>query len=132
MRKSIFLTVVAFASLGSATRLQSRTASHLDVAATTTHQQFAELTAATLYGGEGQVFAQMRAEAANEIAFNIMGALKSKAKQMGKNAIGGLRKKYGMSEVSGDAEVAQYILSEIANGNPVYMKALGQVAHNAF
>ena len=32
--------------------------------------------------------------------------------------------------MSGDAEVAQFILSEIANGNPVYMKALGQVAHN--
>lgn len=46
-----------------------------------------------------------------------------------------MKKQYlGMSQVSStsvDGEVAQYILSEIANGNPEYLKALAQIANSA-
>jgi hypothetical protein len=40
----------------------------------------------------------------------------------------------GFSEVDSkqvDSEVAQYILSELANGNTEYLKALAHIAHQA-
>lgn len=87
----------------------------------------AEVTAATLYGGNDQMAAEMMEQASNQITFDFLKALKKKAVSLGKNAVGGLKKKFLGGAAQVDADVAQFILSELANGNPAYYKALGEV-----
>lgn len=95
-----------------------------------------ETTAATLFGGDSPVFAELRDLAADQIAFGFLDKLKQKAKDIGgnvaKKALENARKNYlGFSEVEADGEVAKYILSELANGNVDYLKSLAQVTHQS-
>ena len=92
-----------------------------------------ETTAATLFGGDSPVFAELRDQAANEITWGFLNGLKDRLINVGKGALENARKNYlGFSEVSSakaDGEVAQFILTELANGNQEFLKALGQIAH---
>lgn len=92
-----------------------------------------ETTAATLFGGDDKIFAELRDQAADQIAWGFLSGLKDRIGGIAKGAIDNARKNYlGFSEVSSakaDGEVATFILSELANGNQDFLKSLSQIAH---
>lgn len=93
-----------------------------------------ETTAAALYGGSDPVFAQLRDQAADAITWGFFDSFKDKLVDIGKGVANNARQNVlGFSEVSStklDGQVAQYILTELANGNADFLKALSQIAHS--
>ena len=90
--------------------------------------------AATLYGGEGEAFAQLRDRAVEQLAYNWFDSVKQQlgplAAKVGTSLLTNVRKNVlGFSEVSSaklDGEVAEYILGELASGNKDFISALSQ------
>ena len=101
-------------------------------------QILVETVAATLYGGESEAFAQLRAQAVDQLTKNWFDNLKQHlgplAAKVGGQLLTNVRKNVlGFSEVSAaklDGQVAEYILGELASGNKDFISALSQAYAN--
>ena len=130
---AFILSVAALVSVATCT--QSKSAALLRANLQAQQQQIlVETVAATLYGGEGEAFAQLRDRAVEQLAYNWFDSVKQQlgplAAKVGTSLLTNVRKNVlGFSEVSSaklDGEVAEYILGELASGNKDFISALSQ------
>lgn len=134
---SFILSVAALVSVATCTQTRSASLLQANLRAQQ-DQMLVETVAATLYGGEGQVFAELRDQAVDKIAYNFFNTLKKDlvplAVKVGGAALTNMRKNLiGFSEVSSaklDGDVAEYILSQLSVGNRDFIAALAQAQLN--